>query len=209
MPAYRFEALNAAGKSSSGLLEADNAKAARAQLRAQALVPLEVTPVVAGNAADTRIKFGRRVFSTTSLSVWTRQLAGLVGLRTAARARADSARRRGRGRPPARTGGAPEERGQRRLAVRARAGQLAARVRRRLPRGRRRRRAKRRARRRARAPGRRPGGTPGPEGQADRRDRLPGDRLADRLRDRRSSWSPTSCRRWPRCSPAASARCRG
>jgi len=78
MPAYRFEALNAAGKSSSGLLEADNAKAARAQLRAQALVPLEVTPVVAGNSADTRVRFGRRVFSTTSLSVWTRQLAGLV-----------------------------------------------------------------------------------------------------------------------------------
>jgi general secretion pathway protein F len=78
MPAYRFEALNAAGKSTSGLLEADNVKAARAQLRAQALVPLEVTQVVAGNATDTRIRFGRRVFSTTTLSVWTRQLAGLV-----------------------------------------------------------------------------------------------------------------------------------
>jgi general secretion pathway protein F len=78
MPAYRFEALNAAGKSSSGLLEADNAKAARAQLRAQALVPLEVTPVAAGAAADSGLNFRRRVFSTTSLSVWTRQLAGLV-----------------------------------------------------------------------------------------------------------------------------------
>ncbi len=78
MPAYRFEALDAAGKTSSGLLEADNAKAARAQLRAQALVPLGVTQVAAGNSTDTKIKFGRRVFSTTSLSVWTRQLAGLV-----------------------------------------------------------------------------------------------------------------------------------
>ena len=38
MPAYRFEALDASGKTSSGLLEADNAKAARAQLRTQALV---------------------------------------------------------------------------------------------------------------------------------------------------------------------------
>ena len=37
MPAYKFEALDAAGKASTGLLEADNAKAARAQLRAQAL----------------------------------------------------------------------------------------------------------------------------------------------------------------------------
>ena len=78
MPAYRFEALDAAGKTSSGLLEADNAKAARAQLRAQALVPLEVTQVAAGNATDTRVKFGRRVFSSTGLAVWTRQLAGLV-----------------------------------------------------------------------------------------------------------------------------------
>ena len=40
MPAFKFEALDAAGKASNGLLEAENAKAARAQLRAQALVPL-------------------------------------------------------------------------------------------------------------------------------------------------------------------------
>ena len=45
MPAYRFEALDAKGKAASGLLEADNAKAARAQLRAQALVPLAVSHV--------------------------------------------------------------------------------------------------------------------------------------------------------------------
>ena len=37
MPAYRFEALDAAGKAQNGLLEADNAKAARAQLRAQGM----------------------------------------------------------------------------------------------------------------------------------------------------------------------------
>ena len=78
MPAYRYEALTAAGKASTGLLEADNAKAARAQLRAQALVPLEVTPVAAGTATEGRARFTRRVFSTTSLAVWTRQLAGLV-----------------------------------------------------------------------------------------------------------------------------------
>ncbi len=45
MPAYKFEALTAEGKSKSGLLEADNAKAARAQLRAQALVPIDVKAV--------------------------------------------------------------------------------------------------------------------------------------------------------------------
>jgi type II secretory pathway component PulF len=37
MPAYRFEALDAAGKSNTGLLEAENMKAARSQLRARAL----------------------------------------------------------------------------------------------------------------------------------------------------------------------------
>ena len=82
-------------------------------------------------------------------------------LRPAARARADRARRRSRGRAPARARRAPAQRGQRRLAVRARAGQRAARVRRRLPRRRRRRRAERRARRGARAPRRRPRGAPG------------------------------------------------
>jgi general secretion pathway protein F len=56
MPAYRFEALDAAGKSQAGLLEADNAKAARSQLRARALVPLAVTPVAAaaGEAGTAR-----------------------------------------------------------------------------------------------------------------------------------------------------------
>ena len=80
MPAFKFEALDAAGKSSSGLLEAENAKAARSQLRAQALVPLAVTPV-AESAAGTSggVRFTRRVFSAAGLTVWTRQLAGLVG----------------------------------------------------------------------------------------------------------------------------------
>ncbi len=79
MPAYRFEALDAAGKASSGILEADNAKAARSQLRAQALVPLAVTPVAASDAKRASARFTRRAFSATTLAVWTRQLAGLVG----------------------------------------------------------------------------------------------------------------------------------
>ena len=69
-----------------------------------------------------RLRFARRVFNSTSLAVWTRQLAGLVGSGPAAGARADRAGRRGRGPAPARAGGAPAQRGQRRLAVRARAG---------------------------------------------------------------------------------------
>ncbi|MFT3957428.1 MAG: type II secretion system inner membrane protein GspF [Piscinibacter sp.] len=79
MPAYKFEALDAAGKATSGLLEADNAKAARAQLRAQALVPLEVKQVAADTGSAGGLSLKRKVFSSTGLTVWTRQLAGLVG----------------------------------------------------------------------------------------------------------------------------------
>ena len=85
MPAYKYEALDAAGKARNGLLEADNPKAARGQLRAQALVPLLVTPVGAGVEASgssgegARQRWSRRVFDRNALTVWTRQMAGLVG----------------------------------------------------------------------------------------------------------------------------------
>jgi len=82
MPAYKYDALDAAGKSRGGLVEAENAKAARAQLRGQGLVPLAVEPVGAaaggGNGGGFSL-FARRVFSSSTLAVWTRQLAGLVG----------------------------------------------------------------------------------------------------------------------------------
>ena len=86
MPAYSFEALTAEGQTRKGVLEADSAKAARSQLRGQAMVPLKVEPLGADGArrAD---KDGagpggglrrRRVFNATGLGVWTRQIAGLV-----------------------------------------------------------------------------------------------------------------------------------
>ena len=78
MPAYKYEALDADGKASTGLLEADSAKAARSQLRSQALVPLAVTAVGSGGEAGAPARFTRRIFSNTTLTVWTRQLAGLV-----------------------------------------------------------------------------------------------------------------------------------
>jgi len=79
MPAYKFEALDAAGRTKSGLLDADSAKSARAQLRAQSLVPLEVVPVAQAANDGQAGRFGRRIFSSTELAVWTRQMAGLVG----------------------------------------------------------------------------------------------------------------------------------
>lgn len=83
MPAFSFEALDAQGQSRKGTIEADTAKAARSQLRAQALVPIAVealTSAQAGNAAPTlgRSIFTRPVFNATALAIWTRQLAGLV-----------------------------------------------------------------------------------------------------------------------------------
>jgi general secretion pathway protein F len=79
VPAYKFEALDATGKTKNGLLDADNAKAARAQLRAQALVPLDVVQVAQAANDGKASRFGRRVFSSTELAGWTRQMAGLVG----------------------------------------------------------------------------------------------------------------------------------
>src|SRR5450830_589727 len=82
MPAYSFEAVDPQGQPRKGVIEADTARAARSQLRAQSLVPLSVEPVK-GSQADAdgvhrRGLFGKRVFSSTTLAIWTRQLAGLV-----------------------------------------------------------------------------------------------------------------------------------
>ena len=78
MPAYKFEALDASGKSINGLLDAETAKAARSQLRGQSLVPLSVSLVASAGTQSEGLRITRRVFNTTGLAVWTRQLAGLV-----------------------------------------------------------------------------------------------------------------------------------
>ena len=78
MPAYAFEALSADGQTRKGTLEADSVKSARTQLRTQGLVPLSVEAVQAAPAGSAGAFFTRRVFGAQALSVWTRQLAGLV-----------------------------------------------------------------------------------------------------------------------------------
>jgi general secretion pathway protein F len=82
MPAYTFEALDAQGQTRKGVLEAETVKAARSQLRAQALVPLKVEPVRgAADAAGANARggfFAPRVFNATKLAIWTRQIAGLI-----------------------------------------------------------------------------------------------------------------------------------
>ena len=81
MPAYQYEALDAQGTTRKGVMDADSAKSARGQLRAQSLVPMLVEAVsgAAGEGRGLHINlFGGRVFNSTTLAVWTRQVAGLV-----------------------------------------------------------------------------------------------------------------------------------
>jgi general secretion pathway protein F len=80
MPAFRFEALDVAGKTINGLVEADTPKAARAQLRQQNMVPLKVENVASAPEGEglNRQLFTTRVFNSSGLSIWTRQLSGLV-----------------------------------------------------------------------------------------------------------------------------------
>lgn len=78
MPAYKYEALADTGRQSSGLIEADNPRAARAAVRAMGLTPLSID-MVQQHGAKEGSRFTRRIFSSTALAVWTRQLAGLVG----------------------------------------------------------------------------------------------------------------------------------
>lgn len=79
MPAYKYEALDPAGQAADGLIEAENPKAARSMLRAQGLVPIEVTAAVQVGSEQANRRFAPRTFSKTTLTVFTRQLAGLVG----------------------------------------------------------------------------------------------------------------------------------
>ncbi len=83
MPAYSFEALDAQGATRRGVIEADTARAVRGQLRAQALVPLQVQPVAGSPGAAAGTGWAARwtvrpVYTATTLAIWTRQLAGLI-----------------------------------------------------------------------------------------------------------------------------------
>ena len=78
MPAYKYEALDAAGKSANGIVEAESMKSARTHLRSLKLVPLGLTLVAVAETAGRPRRFTRTAFSSSGLAVWTRQLAGLV-----------------------------------------------------------------------------------------------------------------------------------
>ena len=78
MPAFSYQAIDPQGVTQRGVLEADSARAVRSQLRARHLVPLDVAPVVSGTQTRDIVLWQRRVLNQTALTIWTRQLAGLV-----------------------------------------------------------------------------------------------------------------------------------
>ena len=80
MPAYSYEAVDAAGASRKGVVNADSARAARSELRAQGLVPISVDTITGqlDEAGLTkRSAFGDHL-STIELALFTRQLASLL-----------------------------------------------------------------------------------------------------------------------------------
>jgi general secretion pathway protein F len=84
MPAFTFEALDDQGNTRKGVIEGESARVVRGLLRTQSLVPLHVEAVMGDAVSNTtsgglnRTLFASRIFNTTGLSIWTRQIAGLV-----------------------------------------------------------------------------------------------------------------------------------
>ncbi len=79
MAAFRYAAVDNAGKDQSGVLEADSARVARQLLRGRGLVPLKVEPVLSeSQRTQLTLTIGRRL-GQTELAVMTRQLASLLG----------------------------------------------------------------------------------------------------------------------------------
>ncbi len=80
MPAFRYEAVDATGIAKTGVVNADSARAARADLRAQGLLPIIVEAIASQLDAAGQTKsraFGDRL-STIELALFTRQLASLL-----------------------------------------------------------------------------------------------------------------------------------
>ncbi|HVY07584.1 MAG TPA: type II secretion system inner membrane protein GspF [Burkholderiales bacterium] len=75
MEAFRYQALDASGRTVSGVIQADNARQARTQLRAQGLLPSVVDQVHA--RARARQSWARGI-SSAELSLLTRQMATLL-----------------------------------------------------------------------------------------------------------------------------------
>src|SRR5213078_2916316 len=77
MPGFRYQAFNVEGKLHKGVLEADSARQARAQLRDQGLTPHRVE-VIAANDPAGGARFPPVALSSTQVTQLTRGLASLL-----------------------------------------------------------------------------------------------------------------------------------
>lgn len=80
MPAFRYEAVDAGGTASKGIVHADSPRAARSDLRARGLVPLVIDAITGQIDAAGKVRarrFGDKL-STVELALFTRQLASLL-----------------------------------------------------------------------------------------------------------------------------------
>lgn len=79
MAAFEYVALDASGKQSKGVMEADSARQLRQTLRDQGYMPMEVAPASERNAKSADFSFSmRRRMSALDRVLFTRQLATLV-----------------------------------------------------------------------------------------------------------------------------------
>lgn len=81
MTSFRYQAVDTAGKTHAGRIEAAGEAAARMSLRDKGLLPLSVSPADGWyiNVAVLFHRRGARALSTTDLAVFTRQMATLLG----------------------------------------------------------------------------------------------------------------------------------
>lgn len=79
MGAFAYKALDQGGRNKSGVMEADNARQVRAQLREQQLIPIEVEQVSERTQAKGgKVTLFRQGISAADLALLTRQIATLV-----------------------------------------------------------------------------------------------------------------------------------
>lgn len=79
MAAFEYTALTDSGRKSRGTLEADSARAARQQLRAKGLIPLEVAAATeSASEGGARLLSGSPGLSVKNLALLTRQIATLL-----------------------------------------------------------------------------------------------------------------------------------
>lgn len=79
MGAFAYKALDQGGRNKSGVMEADNARQVRAQLREQQLIPIEVQQVSERTRSQGgKVSLFRQGISAADLALLTRQIATLV-----------------------------------------------------------------------------------------------------------------------------------